>query len=242
MQKCDATRLFVHPSLLHQTLVAAEEACFSPERVYLLEGRSEERPGYSTCIEKIRDNKVPRHPVEDADVDTLAYLVFSSGTSGKPKAVMATHGNLNFTLLQFITLVLERYQIRPVGRVVSSDWTVFAYNNLTYSVLRKTSQSLCAIEHSAMFTPSIISCYGTILLCYLTTINMLIKTSSPSRTFIVPSTCIILPEWDIERVLDLVPKYVSISNNCDLLNSLHQAQSLFHAPCAFPDSGTYPTP
>lgn len=85
IRKSTATRIFVHPTVLHLVLAAAKEIGFPADKIYLLEGHNTRHTDLDSIISNIRKNNVPRHPVEPVDDKTLAYLVFSSGTSGLPK-------------------------------------------------------------------------------------------------------------------------------------------------------------
>ncbi|KAF8887155.1 hypothetical protein BD779DRAFT_1786298 [Infundibulicybe gibba] len=80
--------------------VAAEEVGISPQKVYILGGHVRGRRSFSEMIDDARDKQIPREPVRPVGKDTLAYLVFSSGTSGLPKAVMISHHNVNYSLAQ----------------------------------------------------------------------------------------------------------------------------------------------
>lgn len=93
-----ATRLFVSPTLLHLAL----DSGLSDDRIHILEGDVEGHTSYATLVDRVRQNKIPRLPVRPAKKDTLAYLVFSSGTTGLPKAVMITHGNLLTSIIQYM--------------------------------------------------------------------------------------------------------------------------------------------
>lgn len=61
------------------------------------------------------------------------------------------------------------------------------------------------------------------------------------RTFIVPTTCVILPDWDIERVLDLVPKYViSVSPLCTFIDYwTNQTQGFVPSPRTISNPGNH---
>ena len=76
-----ATRLFVTPTLLH----LARDSGLPDDRIYILEGNVEGHTSYPTLVDRVRRNKIVRVPVRPAKKDTLAYLVFSSGTTGLPK-------------------------------------------------------------------------------------------------------------------------------------------------------------
>lgn len=80
-------RLFVHPSLLRLALEGTKQTGISPRCIYLLGGQihGDKRPDVGSLVENVRRRKLPRHPVVPAPKNTLAYLLFSSGTSGPPK-------------------------------------------------------------------------------------------------------------------------------------------------------------
>jgi len=78
-----ATRIFASPSLLQLALTSGLPA----DRIYLLEGENKGYTSYDQLISYTRKNIIPRLLVRHATKDTLAYLVFSSGTSGPPKGM-----------------------------------------------------------------------------------------------------------------------------------------------------------
>lgn len=107
-----ATRIFVSPSLLPLALTSD----LPHDRIYMLEGHVEGRLSYEDLVNRARHNRIPRLPVKNATRDTLAYLVFSSGTSGLPKAVMISHGNLtnSFLQVQVVAEEVNKFQKPPV--------------------------------------------------------------------------------------------------------------------------------
>lgn len=80
-----ATRIFVSPSLLPLALSSG----LPDDRIYLLEGHVEGRLSYEDLVNRARRNRMSRLSIKHATRDTLAYLVFSSGTSGLPKGMHA---------------------------------------------------------------------------------------------------------------------------------------------------------
>jgi acyl-CoA synthetase (AMP-forming)/AMP-acid ligase II len=79
------TRLFVDAKLLPKLLPAAMEVGIPTDKIYLLLGRV---PGFRTVselIDSVREKRIPFVGVRPVKNDTLAYLVFSSGTTGLPK-------------------------------------------------------------------------------------------------------------------------------------------------------------
>lgn len=87
LAKSKATRLFVHPSLLKQAIEAAQKVGLSSNNICLIGGEDKfkNRIDLNSLIQNIKTKNLPRQPVVPANKDTLAYLIFSSGTGGLPK-------------------------------------------------------------------------------------------------------------------------------------------------------------
>lgn len=79
------TRIFVQPALLPGALQAAREVGLTRDCIYIMGGRVNGKKGLGELIDDTRKRRSPRVSVKPAKRDTLAYLVFSSGTTGLPK-------------------------------------------------------------------------------------------------------------------------------------------------------------
>ena len=64
---------------------AAKEVGLPDGHIYTLEGSVKGRRSFSDMINQVRKDFKSRIDIRPAGKDTLAYLVFSSGTSGLPK-------------------------------------------------------------------------------------------------------------------------------------------------------------
>ena len=126
------TRLFVTPTLHSLALTSG----LSEDRIYIIEGNIQGHTSYGDLVARARDNKLPRLPIQQAQKDTLAYLTFSSGTSGLPKgtltpahlsvplpvlthivdlpAVMISHGNLIDSFFQISVVTAEAVKAQGV--------------------------------------------------------------------------------------------------------------------------------
>lgn len=92
-----ATRLFVGPQFMKSVRTAAAEAGIPQDRIYLIQDASSRPRGKAVkgkakqslwgIIEDVRGRKLPLVDIRPARENTLAYLVFSSGTSGLPKGL-----------------------------------------------------------------------------------------------------------------------------------------------------------
>ncbi|KDQ62797.1 hypothetical protein JAAARDRAFT_30700 [Jaapia argillacea MUCL 33604] len=165
-----ATRIFVDPKLLPLALQCAQECGLSSDRIYILEGHVKGRKSYGEMIDKVRKRGAPRVPVRSAGKDTIAYLIFSSGTSGLPKAVMISHGNLCFALAQYVVVtksVLDVYT-PPTPKTPEGIPVVLAFLPFYHT-------------------------FGLHMFAF--------------RGFVAPATAVILPRWNAEFAVKIIPKY-----------------------------------
>ncbi|KIJ27498.1 hypothetical protein M422DRAFT_190935, partial [Sphaerobolus stellatus SS14] len=115
LNRSKSTHIFVHADLLEAFLSVAREEDFPFENIFILEGQDKSDLNFRSLdnlIAEVRRNQLPKEPVRAAGKDTLAYLVFSSGTSGLPKAVMISHGNLLASLFQAVVIGMEIVKVK----------------------------------------------------------------------------------------------------------------------------------
>jgi long-subunit acyl-CoA synthetase (AMP-forming) len=113
-----ATRLFVHPRLLPMALEAASKTGLREDRIYILEGNVSGRKSLSEMIDDIQSRKTPAVQSRPVQYNTLAYLLFSSGTSGVPKCVMVSHTNVIFQMHQNAIVNEELEVVMPVCHTI----------------------------------------------------------------------------------------------------------------------------
>ncbi|KIJ26177.1 hypothetical protein M422DRAFT_192574 [Sphaerobolus stellatus SS14] len=116
LNRSKSTHMFVHADLLEKFLSVAREEDFPFENIFVLDGKVTSGLKFRSLdnmITEVRRNQLPKEPVRAAGKDTLAYLVFSSGTSGLPKAVMISHGNLIASMFQTMIMMMEVAKVKP---------------------------------------------------------------------------------------------------------------------------------
>lgn len=107
LKTINPSRMFVHASLWERAVAASSAIGIPSDRLHVLEGHVEGKENFGDMIEHVKCRRIPRIPARPANKDTLAYLVFSSGTSGLPKALMISHGNLWFTSMAMVIYTQE---------------------------------------------------------------------------------------------------------------------------------------
>ncbi|KAK2463763.1 hypothetical protein APHAL10511_004201 [Amanita phalloides] len=161
------TCLFVDGKLLPIVLPIAREFGISSEKIYILSGCTSGRKSLSQLIDETQTRAAEIIPVHHARKDTLAYLIYSSGTTGLPKAVMISHGGVIATICQFIMLGLIARKLQALGVPDS-------------------------IPRALAFLP-MHHAYGLFAYCW--------------RPSLSPLTMIMMPQWDTDLALSLIPKY-----------------------------------
>ncbi|KAF8157900.1 hypothetical protein B0H34DRAFT_706636 [Crassisporium funariophilum] len=107
------TRLFVDAKFLKKVLPVAKQVGMDLNNIYVMKGNVKGRRSFWSIINDVRTKKIPAEDIRPATKDTLAYLVFSSGTSGLPKAVMISHGNLIYSVGQSLVMVQMINEVQP---------------------------------------------------------------------------------------------------------------------------------
>ena len=79
------SRLFVDEKFLPTVEPVATEIGIDPDHIYLMKGNSTGRKSFWSIIKDVRRKNILRVDARTATKNTLAYLVFSSGTTGLPK-------------------------------------------------------------------------------------------------------------------------------------------------------------
>ena len=79
------TSLFVSERLYPHAAAAAKEVGLPEEKIFILQGEVKGKVSLPRLIDNVKARGLPGVPTQTVGDDTLAYLVFSSGTTGLPK-------------------------------------------------------------------------------------------------------------------------------------------------------------
>jgi acyl-CoA synthetase (AMP-forming)/AMP-acid ligase II len=83
------TFLFASEHMYPHAAAAAKEVGLPEDRIIILQGNVTGKVSLPRLIEEVKTRGLPRLPTQTVQDDTLAYLVFSSGTTGLPKGYFA---------------------------------------------------------------------------------------------------------------------------------------------------------
>jgi acyl-CoA synthetase (AMP-forming)/AMP-acid ligase II len=112
-----ATSLFVDAKFLPAVLHVAKEVGVPLNKVFVLAGHMKGRKSLSDLVKYVKAKSMPTVAVRQAKKDTLAYLVFSSGTSGLPKGKVPGRSTIDadIRLLSCDDISWEHYLLAGSG-------------------------------------------------------------------------------------------------------------------------------
>ncbi|CAG8698834.1 2205_t:CDS:10, partial [Acaulospora colombiana] len=148
-----ASHLFVHSDKLKIGLQAAKEVGIPASKVYVLQGKAPQ--GFITLqqlIKRVELEKIPIVPIKPVTANQLAFVLFSSGTTGLPKE-RCMDGN----------------------------------------------------DNGIRFSPP--EGHNPVLMGYLPIYHTFGLHTICLRSLLAPATIVIIPRWNTDLVLDLIPKY-----------------------------------
>ncbi|ESK95807.1 phenylacetyl- ligase [Moniliophthora roreri MCA 2997] len=103
LQTSKATLIMAHPDALETTRAAAELCGFPTERIILLNMNTPSNHSYLTVDDLVKEGLSKPFAFTEPKIDPrnkLAFLSYSSGTTGKPKAVAIPHISVITNVLQ----------------------------------------------------------------------------------------------------------------------------------------------
>ena len=131
--------LITEPEMLDNILVAASDCSIPKENIFIFNVLGQAiPPGFRSWQELLqhREQDWVRFDSEDESKSTTSARLYSSGTSGLPKAAMISHYNLvaQHTLVHEINERAKDYEVSSSfsDQVTRSNWTRFA--DYTYSL------------------------------------------------------------------------------------------------------------
>lgn len=114
-----AVAAFVSGGKLIEDLLTAIEHCPDVRHIYSIEPHSHPRVSAMVCLEGGElDNAALSRRMAAVNRDTLATLVYTSGTTGNPKGVILSHGNI-ITNLESVPAVIDIHAGHTGDRLLS---------------------------------------------------------------------------------------------------------------------------
>ncbi|MEQ9002901.1 MAG: amino acid adenylation domain-containing protein [Pseudomonadales bacterium] len=89
-------------------------------------------------------------PLESVNVDALAYLLFTSGSTGDPKGVMVMHRNVR----HFLDVMVDRYDIRPSDRLSQTFDLTFDLSVFDMFVAWERGACVCVPSRAQKMLPA----------------------------------------------------------------------------------------
>ncbi|PYS50999.1 MAG: benzoate-CoA ligase family protein [Acidobacteria bacterium] len=131
-----------------EKLQGARNSLHQLENVLLVDGEAEGMLSFEQTL-----SEATQAEIEAVSDDALAFILYTSGSTGQPKGAMHIHRNLPYTVETFCKRVL---QVEPTDRLFSSSRLFFAYglgNSLSFPLSSGASVVLCSEKP----TPTVIA-------------------------------------------------------------------------------------